>query len=457
MPNWLTLGITLTGLALATARLSGLSLGAAFAGFLLGLAVMLPGHLIGATGAGDVKLFAALGTLLGPRAVFFAFVYTAIAGGVLAVAVAMRRRRLRRTMERTAMLRRSRRRERRGDRTGIDRTTDSRTRRRSRSGRSWRRLGFWRSDTSLGTSYGSHARVHRARAGHWRRAARSPSPPTTTCRSMPAKTVSMPTKPVVVAATDLDIGAELTRGRRPHRSTGRPTPCPPTRFTDPKDVIGRGLVMPVIQNEPILPMKLASKEAGAGLPPAIPPGLRAVSVRVNEVIGVAGYVLPGTRVDVVATVSPTQQPGRHDVEGRFSPTCRCSRPARRSSATPTRTSRSPVSVVTLLVDPERGRAADAREHRRQDSARAAQPARQDDAGDPRRQPGGAARRAPATTPRRGRERRAAERGRRRAAARPGAGDGRNHPRRQTRTRSRAAGVTIMTASRRTIRDRRPVS
>ena len=45
-------------------------------------------------------------------------------------------------------------------------------------------------------------------------------------------------------------------------------------------------------------MKLASKEAGAGLPPAIPPGLRAVSVRVNEVIGVAGYVLPGTRVDV---------------------------------------------------------------------------------------------------------------------------------------------------------------
>ncbi len=72
-----------------------------------------------------------------------------------------------------------------------------------------------------------------------------------------------------------------------------------------EDVVGRGLILPVIQNEPILPMKLASKEAGAGLPPAIPPGLRAVSVRVNEVIGVAGYVLPGTRVDVVATVSPT--------------------------------------------------------------------------------------------------------------------------------------------------------
>ena len=47
----------------------------------------------------------------------------------------------------------------------------------------------------------------------------------------------------------------------------------------------------VVANEPILPAKLASKEAGAGLPPVIPPGLRAVSVRVNEVIGVAGYVL----------------------------------------------------------------------------------------------------------------------------------------------------------------------
>jgi pilus assembly protein CpaB len=82
---------------------------------------------------------------------------------------------------------------------------------------------------------------------------------------------------------------------------------PQNAITDPNEVIGRGLILPVIQNEPILPMKLASKEAGAGLPPAIPPGLRAVSVRVNEVIGVSGYVTPGTRVDVVVTLSPTQQ------------------------------------------------------------------------------------------------------------------------------------------------------
>jgi len=65
--------------------------------------------------------------------------------------------------------------------------------------------------------------------------------------------------------------------------------------------------MPMVKNEPILKAKLASKEAGFGLPPVIPEGMRAVSVRVNEVVGVAGYVLPGTRVDVVATVNPTQQ------------------------------------------------------------------------------------------------------------------------------------------------------
>ena len=104
MPNWLTLGITLTGLALATARLSGLSLGAAFAGFLVGLAVMLPGHLIGATGAGDVKLFAAIGTLIGPGAIVMAFFYTALAGGALAIVIAVRRRLLYDTFDRAATL-----------------------------------------------------------------------------------------------------------------------------------------------------------------------------------------------------------------------------------------------------------------------------------------------------------------------------------------------------------------
>ena len=101
----------------------------------------------------------------------------------------------------------------------------------------------------------------------------------------------------------------------------------------------RGLIVPIVKNEPILPAKLASKEAGAGLPPVIPEGMRAVSVRVNEVIGVAGYVLPGNRVDILATASPTDVHADIDHEGRCSRTCRCSPPARGWSRTRRRASR----------------------------------------------------------------------------------------------------------------------
>jgi prepilin peptidase CpaA len=79
-------------------------LGGALLGCALGLAFMLPGHVFGATGAGDVKLFAAAGALLGPATTVQAFLYTAIVGGVLAVAIAIRRRRLCQTLGATAKL-----------------------------------------------------------------------------------------------------------------------------------------------------------------------------------------------------------------------------------------------------------------------------------------------------------------------------------------------------------------
>jgi prepilin peptidase CpaA len=104
VPNPLTVGIALTGVTLALLHVTQLSLPGALAGFAIGLLLMLPGHIAGATGAGDVKLFAAIGTLLGPTGIFVAFVYTAIAGGVMAVCVALGRRRLGVTMARTAAL-----------------------------------------------------------------------------------------------------------------------------------------------------------------------------------------------------------------------------------------------------------------------------------------------------------------------------------------------------------------
>jgi prepilin peptidase CpaA len=93
IPNWLTGAIAGAGFGLAFGG-GGVSPWEATLGLGLGLLLMLPGHVIGATGAGDVKLMAAVGVFLGPSLVFRAFLYSAVAGGVLAVAVAARRGRL---------------------------------------------------------------------------------------------------------------------------------------------------------------------------------------------------------------------------------------------------------------------------------------------------------------------------------------------------------------------------
>ena len=166
----------------------------------------------------------------------------------------------------------------------------------------------------------------------------------------PGKTVTMPTRLVVVATADLDIGTELGRDDV-HTIEWPATSVPSNAFSNVDEVIGRGIIVPVVQNEPILPTKLASKEAGAGLPPAIPPGLRAVSVRVNEVIGVAGYVLPGTHVDVVATVSPTNQLGDMTSKVILTNVLVLAAGTKIERATD-KDKPMPVSVVTLLVEPE---------------------------------------------------------------------------------------------------------
>jgi pilus assembly protein CpaB len=120
----------------------------------------------------------------------------------------------------------------------------------------------------------------------------------------PVKSVNAPTQPVVVAAADLQLGSALKKDDLAVIQFPQGA-APEGSFSKPEDVIDRGLIVPLVKNEPVLGAKLASKEAGSGLPPVIPEGMRAVSVRVNEVVGVAGYVLPGNRVDVVATASPT--------------------------------------------------------------------------------------------------------------------------------------------------------
>jgi prepilin peptidase CpaA len=104
IPNVLTGPMALLGLGLALSGTTELTLAASIAGLALGSALMLPGHLLGATGGGDVKLMGAVGAVVGPALVLKAFLLTAVAGGVLAVVVAVRRRRLGATLTGTGRL-----------------------------------------------------------------------------------------------------------------------------------------------------------------------------------------------------------------------------------------------------------------------------------------------------------------------------------------------------------------
>jgi prepilin peptidase CpaA len=104
IPNLLTATMAAVGIGIAAAGLNVVSVWAAALGVIVGLALMLPGHVLGATGAGDVKLMAAIGSLLGPLLVFKAVLFTLVAGGVLAVLVALKRKRLSMTLATTARM-----------------------------------------------------------------------------------------------------------------------------------------------------------------------------------------------------------------------------------------------------------------------------------------------------------------------------------------------------------------
>ncbi len=127
--------------------------------------------------------------------------------------------------------------------------------------------------------------------------------------SRPPTIVRTPEKNVVVAARSLPLGTLLKDGDLKFVSWPATSP-PPGYFERKEDLLQRGLIQPVVENEPLLESKLAPKGSGAGLPPVIPKGMRALSIRANEIIGVAGYVGVGTRVDVVLTATPmgSQEP-----------------------------------------------------------------------------------------------------------------------------------------------------
>lgn len=112
-----------------------------------------------------------------------------------------------------------------------------------------------------------------------------------------------PGEEIIVAADDLQVGTKIEdKDIRLVRFPSEDLPA--DVFHLKTKVIGRGVVLPIAKGEFILTSKLAGENAGSGLPSLIPPGMRAVSVRVNETTSVSGFVQPGTRVDVLLTGNP---------------------------------------------------------------------------------------------------------------------------------------------------------
>ena len=134
-------------------------------------------------------------------------------------------------------------------------------------------------------------------------------------KRMPVREVEVRSLYQVVATHDMTMGTMITKDAV--KLVAWPASSPVEKgFTTIESVLNRGLIDSVVANEPLTESKLAPIEAGAGLPPSITEGMRAVSVKVNEVIGVAGFVVPGTRVDVMVTLRRDRGEGQHDPRGR---------------------------------------------------------------------------------------------------------------------------------------------
>jgi pilus assembly protein CpaB len=155
-------------------------------------------------------------------------------------------------------------------------------------------------------------------------------------------------KDVVVATRPLGVGwmikpADVKIAKVPTEA------FPKGAFNKVEDVLDRPVISNVLLDEPILEGRLAAKGSGLGLAPTIPVGMRAVTVRVNDVAGVAGFVLPGMKVDVLVTGHPPNG------EGTMTTTCLQNMLVLSAGQTMTPDSRGQTiqaPTVTLLVDPE---------------------------------------------------------------------------------------------------------
>jgi pilus assembly protein CpaB len=117
------------------------------------------------------------------------------------------------------------------------------------------------------------------------------------------------TKELVVATKDLPMGAKITA--EDLRLVDFPEKAAPTgSFPSIDQVLERSVVQPILKDEPVVAGRVTEPGAGVGLAPKIPEGMRAVAISVNQVSGVSGFLLPGSKVDVLLTATPMNEEGR---------------------------------------------------------------------------------------------------------------------------------------------------
>ncbi len=120
------------------------------------------------------------------------------------------------------------------------------------------------------------------------------------------------TTKVVAAASDIKLGTVLSAPDL--TTTDIQGTVPKGAILKPESVIGRGVISDIYQGEPILESRLAPQGSGGGMASTIPNGMRAMAVRVDQVVGVAGFVTPGLRVDVLASGVPPGAEGNQGTE-----------------------------------------------------------------------------------------------------------------------------------------------
>src|SRR2546428_1814739 len=113
-----------------------------------------------------------------------------------------------------------------------------------------------------------------------------------------------------IVAANSDLPSGVTLGNKDITTIEWPSALPlPGSFTKVEDVVGRPLIYPLGAKEPVLKRDLGVEGSGIGLSAKIPAGMRATAVRSNEIVGVAGFLFPGSHVDVLATYAVPGIPG----------------------------------------------------------------------------------------------------------------------------------------------------